>query len=97
MSLQKCTSCNNQFTKKEIRKSIWSSWTYQSITCTECKTEHYPTIASRLLFGILLALPLFIRGILTEYIEPFSYALFSIAWGFLILITLQHIIKYKQK
>lgn len=58
-----CIKCNRKFTYKEIAKLFWTG-IYKKIICPECITTYEISAHSKIIYGVLLGLPvLFINKI----------------------------------
>ncbi|MGV3464981.1 MAG: TIGR04104 family putative zinc finger protein [Heyndrickxia sp.] len=57
-ALEKCNSCSNPFTWKDLYKSFLLN--YKPISCNCCGAVNIVNISSRLLLGLFTLMPLFI-------------------------------------
>jgi len=86
MIIKKCIKCGNQFAYKE--KFLSSFPKYRSIKCKDCGAKYMVSEFSRLLFAILIALPLFIRTFLPGvFLYGLIYLLLSIVYLAILLFT----------
>ncbi|MGH4120397.1 TIGR04104 family putative zinc finger protein [Clostridium sp.] len=105
--MKKCEKCSNQFTWKEIIKSIWIR-SYGSIVCDSCNTEHQVAPITRLIIALSIALPplifnsLFILRLLKFNLSnPFEAIISGIAvyliWIILMMCITPFYARYKLK
>ncbi|NMD71182.1 hypothetical protein HHO41_12820 [Bacillus sp. DNRA2] len=81
LGIQSCDSCGYQFRWKEIQRA--NKWWYKPLVCKQCGLEHYITFRSRLIFGLINGLFVFLSSILSNV---FSVSLHSISFIILVLI-----------
>ncbi|MFD0955925.1 TIGR04104 family putative zinc finger protein [Virgibacillus alimentarius] len=81
-TLQKCESCNSQFSWSKIYKSFW--WSYKPIKCDSCGAKNNITISGRLTFVSLTILPMLIFG---QFFSPFSNSLLTLGISLIIFLV----------
>src|SRR5699024_1894054 len=79
--IQKCQTCNAQFSWSKIYKSFL--WTYKPIKCSECGMVHKITIPGRITFVSLTIVPMLIFA---NFLSPFNNFIATLVTGILILI-----------
>jgi len=72
--MQKCKSCSQKFTYKEILNSIWKG--YKPINCSNCMSFHSPITFNTIAVSILLILPAFFTGNINSYFSSTIYSIF---------------------
>jgi CXXC-20-CXXC protein len=80
VDLQKCESCNTQFSWSKIYKSFLG-WTYKSIRCDKCSIEHFITLPGRFTFAFLSILPMLL---FFNFLSPFNNMTTNIGVGILL-------------
>jgi CXXC-20-CXXC protein len=63
IGMQKCGECKKRLKWNQIYNSL--SLSYRPISCNHCGTKYKITLASRILTGLLIAIP--IVGVLTPF------------------------------
>ncbi|MGM0877815.1 MAG: TIGR04104 family putative zinc finger protein [Bacillota bacterium] len=91
LGIQKCETCDYQFTWKEIQKAI--RWTYKPLVCRKCGTKHKITMQTRLLFSISIGVMLFILKLsnLPFYLGVAVIIFFSLSF----ILSFPYFAKYK--
>ncbi len=82
----KCNKCSNGFTRKEI----YNSFNGKPIICNSCKTKHYISFISRIMFSLSPTVPLFIH-IFVDYNYPL---LIFIIWILIALLAVPFYARY---
>ncbi|WP_420491854.1 TIGR04104 family putative zinc finger protein [Neobacillus niacini] len=91
MGIQKCDSCQCQFTWKEIQKTI--RWNYKPLVCRKCREKHQITVQSKVLFSLSIAIMLFLFSLANL---PFNFRIPVMVIVFLsVLISFPYFAKYK--
>lgn len=89
--MQKCKKCSWQFTKKEILKAIFFSWSYGPIECANCHTKHYVNLKTRIFITLGIVIPIglipFFAGGTNTFNIPIGvyYAVIYICWSALLI------------
>jgi CXXC-20-CXXC protein len=95
LNVQKCVTCGNQFTWKEVQKAI--QWTYKPLVCRKCGTEHKVTMLTRCLVAFLIPfLTTFILLVFKYNNIPFYLGLTVITiFFFIFILSYPYFAKYK--
>ena len=77
--MKKCKKCSNKFKYKIIFKSFYKN--YSPITCESCDTQYYVNFSTRIIFAILILLPVIIRFFNYDiYINTFGSSICYYVW-----------------
>jgi CXXC-20-CXXC protein len=85
LNIQKCETCGNQFTWKEIQKSN----RYKALVCVKCGTKHKVTKMTRILVGLLF---LIVASIF--YQTNFHYYLSTTIFCVAVYVSFPYFAKY---
>lgn len=93
--MQKCKSCNAQFSWASIYESFWLG--YRPIVCSQCKVEHKITVLGRLIFVALTILPTLLFW---NFFSPFNNFFVTLGVGIAILlfgsVISPYLVKFKK-
>jgi CXXC-20-CXXC protein len=89
VSIQKCITCSEPFTWRKVRKSL-CAW-YIPVKCTKCGTEHYPTLATKIVIAFLFSLPVYavikIELLLRNTVKSLGFITFILYFSIVYILT----------
>ncbi|MFP3513066.1 hypothetical protein SB775_26440 [Peribacillus sp. SIMBA_075] len=98
MNIQKCESCENQFTWREVERTTTAGFGYQPLICKKCGTKHEVTTMTRIIVALLVPIFIFIlnsSNLLPFYI-PFYVGLpIILVLFFAVMLSFPYFGKYK--
>jgi CXXC-20-CXXC protein len=98
LGIQKCETCWNQFSWKEVVNTTTAGFGYQPLVCSKCGTKHKVTIMTRIVVAFFIPIVVFILnlGNMIPFLIPFYLGLLIILiFFFAIMLIFPYFAKYK--
>jgi CXXC-20-CXXC protein len=98
LGIQKCGTCYNQFSWKDVVKTTTAGFGYQPLVCSKCGTKHKVTIMTRIVVAFFMPILVFILNLsnIIPFLIPFYLVLLLILIFFIaIMLLFPYFAKYK--